>query len=95
MFKVNEQIISRFQIKNTPALITTDQDKFRITLFSEAEVRGIGAPNLSEENNMKLGFIIGALFATWLTLNYPDQMRSYFTKAVDYIESVATFITSK
>ena len=43
---------------------------------------------------MKLGFIIGALFATWLTLNYPDQMRSYFTKAVDYIESVATFITS-
>ncbi len=35
---------------------------------------------------MKLGFIIGALFATWLTLNYPDQMRSYFTKAVDYIE---------
>ncbi|HCP3901149.1 TPA: conjugal transfer protein, partial [Escherichia coli] len=49
VFKVNEQIISRFQIKNTPALITTDQDKFRITLFSEAEVRGIGAPNLSEE----------------------------------------------
>lgn len=47
------------------------------------------------KNNMKLGFIIGALFATWLTLNYPDQMRSYFTKAVDYIESVATFIISK
>lgn len=44
---------------------------------------------------MKFGFIIGALFATWLTLNYPDQMRSYFTKAVEYIESVATFITSK
>ena len=50
VFKVNEQIISRFQIKNTPALITTDQDKFRITLFSEAEVRGIGAPNRTEEN---------------------------------------------
>lgn len=50
VFKVNEQIITRFQIKNTPALISTEKEKFRITQFSEAEIRGIGAKNAAEEN---------------------------------------------
>ena len=36
---------------------------------------------------------IGALLATWLTLNYPDLMREYFNKVVTYMESVTTFIT--
>lgn len=26
---------------------------------------------------MKIGFILGALLATWLTLNYPDLMRVF------------------
>ena len=25
---------------------------------------------------MKLGFIIGAVIATWMTLNYPSEMRN-------------------
>lgn len=50
VFKVNEQIITRFQIKNTPALITTDKDKFRVAEFSEAEVRGIGNQVGTKEN---------------------------------------------
>ncbi|CAM6935587.1 MULTISPECIES: hypothetical protein [Escherichia] len=41
---------------------------------------------------MKIGFILGALLAMWLTLNYPDQMREYFNKVVAYVESVTTFI---
>ncbi|SUI39828.1 Uncharacterised protein [Salmonella enterica subsp. enterica] len=41
---------------------------------------------------MKIGFILGALLATWLTLNYPDLMREYFNKVVAYMESVTTFI---
>ncbi|EIC1586300.1 conjugal transfer protein [Escherichia coli] len=49
VFKVNEQIITRFHIKNTPALISTENDKFRVTQFSEAEVRGIGTQLASEE----------------------------------------------
>lgn len=43
VFKVNEQIISRFHIKTTPVLIENDKDKFRVVQFSEAEVRGIGS----------------------------------------------------
>ncbi len=43
--------------------------------------------------DMKIGFILGALLATWLTLNYPDLMREYFNKVVTYMESVTTFIT--
>ncbi|RVS51852.1 conjugal transfer protein, partial [Citrobacter freundii] len=50
VFKVNEQIISRFQIKNTPVLISTEKDKFRITQFSEAEIRGVGEKISAEEN---------------------------------------------
>lgn len=50
VFKVNEQIIARFQIKNTPALISTEKEKFRITQFSEAEIRGIGTKIAAEEN---------------------------------------------
>ena len=42
---------------------------------------------------MKIGFIFGALLATWLTLTYPDLMREYFNKVVTYMESVTTFIT--
>ncbi len=42
VFKANEQIISRFHIKATPVVIRTDNDKFRVTQFSEAEVKGIG-----------------------------------------------------
>ncbi|MGV7963800.1 TrbC family F-type conjugative pilus assembly protein [Photorhabdus tasmaniensis] len=49
VFKVNEQIISRFQIKNMPALISTEKEKFRVSQFSEAEIRGIGTQYLSEE----------------------------------------------
>lgn len=41
---------------------------------------------------MKIGFILGALLATWLTLNYPDLMRESFNKVVAYMESVTTFI---
>ena len=43
--------------------------------------------------DMKIGFILGALLATWLTLNYPALMREYFNKVVTYMESVTTFIT--
>ena len=43
--------------------------------------------------DMKIGFILVALLATWLTLNYPDLMREYFNKVVTYMESVTTFIT--
>ncbi len=25
---------------------------------------------------MKIGFIIGAVFASWMTLNYPAEMRN-------------------
>ncbi|MGV7963799.1 hypothetical protein QPK13_22865 [Photorhabdus tasmaniensis] len=44
---------------------------------------------------MKLGFVLGVLLATWLTLNYPNQMRDFFNKATAYMEGVTTFITSK
>lgn len=50
VFKINEQIIARFQIKNTPALISSEKEKFRITQFSEAEIRGVGTNNASKEN---------------------------------------------
>lgn len=50
VFKVNEQIITRFQIKNTPALVTTEPERFRVTQFSEAEVRGIGNQLAGEGN---------------------------------------------
>jgi hypothetical protein len=43
---------------------------------------------------MKLGFIIGAVLATWLTLTYPDQMRIAFNKAMAYVESSMTFFNS-
>ncbi len=48
VFKVNEQIIARFQIKipADPPL----KEKFRITQFSEAEIRGIGTKIAAEEN---------------------------------------------
>lgn len=49
VFKANEQIISRFHIKATPAVIRTDNDKFRVTQFSEAEVKGIGEQQTSSE----------------------------------------------
>ena len=49
VFKVNEQIISRFHIKATPVVIRTDNDKFRVTQFSEAEVKGIGEQQTSSE----------------------------------------------
>lgn len=41
---------------------------------------------------MKLGFILGALLATWITLNNPDMMRECFNKVVASMESVTTFI---
>lgn len=50
VFKVNEQIIERFQIKNTPALVTTESNRFRVTQFSEAEVRGIGIQKVEGGN---------------------------------------------
>jgi hypothetical protein len=43
---------------------------------------------------MKLGFIIGAVLATWLTLTYPDQMRIAFNKVMAYVESSMTFFNS-
>lgn len=48
VFKVNEQIINRFQIKNTPALVTTETNRFRVTQYSEAEVRGIATQQTGE-----------------------------------------------
>ena len=43
---------------------------------------------------MKLGFIIGAILATWLTLTYPDQMRGVFNKAMAYVEGGMTYFNS-
>lgn len=43
---------------------------------------------------MKLGFILGAIIATWLTLTYPDQMRLAFTKVMAYVESAMTYFNS-
>lgn len=44
---------------------------------------------------MKLGFIIGVVLATWLTLTYPAQMREAFNNALAYVENVMAFINSK
>ncbi|SUY92790.1 hypothetical protein EDF88_4663 [Buttiauxella sp. BIGb0552] len=43
---------------------------------------------------MKFGFIIGAIFATWLTLTYPSQMSEYFSKFIEAVNSSVSFIKS-
>jgi hypothetical protein len=37
---------------------------------------------------MRLGFIFGALFGTWLTLTYPDEMSEVFKKFKDIVAEV-------
>jgi hypothetical protein len=34
---------------------------------------------------MRLGFIFGTLFGTWLTLTYPDEMSNAFNKFKDVV----------
>ncbi len=41
------------------------KSKFRITQFSEAEIRGVGVKIRERRIDMKIGFILGALLATW------------------------------
>lgn len=35
---------------------------------------------------MRLGFVGGAIFATWLTLTYPEQMEAAFEKLTSFVQ---------
>lgn len=37
---------------------------------------------------MKLGFLAGALLATWLSLTYPTQMRAVFEQLVTIVQQI-------
>ncbi|WP_262499873.1 hypothetical protein [Photorhabdus heterorhabditis] len=44
---------------------------------------------------MKAGFIMGALFATWLTLNYPTEVRDAFNKVTTVLSDGYSAINNK
>ena len=37
---------------------------------------------------MKLGFLAGAVLATWLSLTYPTQMRAVFEQLVTIVQQI-------
>ena len=37
---------------------------------------------------MKLGFLAGAILATWLSLTYPSQMRAVFDQLTNIVQQV-------
>ncbi|MHC5178847.1 hypothetical protein [Serratia rhizosphaerae] len=38
---------------------------------------------------MKLGFLAGALLATWLSLTYPAEMKAVFDEVITLVQKVA------
>ncbi|WP_455427331.1 hypothetical protein [Dryocola sp. LX212] len=38
---------------------------------------------------MKLGFLAGALLATWLSLTYPAEMKAVFDELISLVQKIA------